>query len=136
VPLRERVVLHGVVGWQPSRVEIEDAGGTRDGQDLTVLHALLEAEFRVRGRVLVSGGAGALRYGSEELGLFAEGADISPLVRLGAGGDWNLGQQLVSVRALADLHQFGNPVLRSAGGSRGGVLRFGVQVGVVPGGAR
>jgi len=136
VALRGRAALSGLLGWQFTTLQVEDAGGQRDAQDLSVLHGILEAEFQVRGPVVVSGAAGALAYLSEERGLFADGADVSPLLRFGVGGRWALGRQLLTVRALADAHQFGNAVLRAENGSRGGVLRYGLQLAVVPGGAR
>jgi hypothetical protein len=48
----------------------------------------------------------------------------------------NLAGQAVTLRAIGDMHRFGTPLIRFAGGSSGGVLRYGIQIGVVPGGAR
>jgi hypothetical protein len=136
VPLNQRVRLAGLVGWQPTRIEAEDGSGTRDVHGVSVIHALLEAEFALSGPAFLSSGVGALGYRGGYHGLFAEGSDITPLLRLGAGARWAVAGQAVTFRALGDVHRFATPLLRSAGGSGGGVLRYGLQLGVVPGGAR
>jgi len=136
VPLNAKVRLSALAGWQPTRLRAEDSSGARDVQDLSLLHALLELEFALSAPVFLSGGVGMLGYRSEQEGLFAEGADLAPLLRLGFGARWALAGQSVAVRAIGDMHRFGTPLLRSAGGSGGGVFRYGVQVGVVPGGGR
>jgi hypothetical protein len=134
VPLNPRARLIGMLGWQPTTLRAQDAGGARDVQALSLLHALLEAEFSLSAPFFLSAGVGMLGYRSEGQGLFAEGSDLAPLLRVGAGGRWALAGQSVTLRAVGDVHRFGAPLLRSAGGSGGSVLRYGVQVGVVPGG--
>jgi hypothetical protein len=137
VPLKGSVRLAGLVGWQPTTLRAKDIGGERDVQDLSVLHALLEAQFSVRATpVFISSGVGMLAYRGGDEGLFADGADLAPLLRLGVGARWAVAGQQVTVRALGDMHRFGTPLIRTAGGSSGGVLRYGIQLGVVPGGAR
>jgi len=136
VALRPRVRLVGLVGWQPTTLRATDAAGTRSVQDLSLLSGLLELEFATRGPVVIGGGVGALGYRSDGQGLFAEGSDLAPLLRLGAGLRLPVAGQSVLVRAVGDMHWFGTPLLRSAGGSGGVVRRFGIQLGVVPGGGR
>ncbi|NJD09629.1 MAG: hypothetical protein FIB01_04000 [Gemmatimonadetes bacterium] len=136
LPLGPRVALDGLLGWQPATLQATDDAGTRDVQRMTVLHALLGLEFAARGPLVVGGGVGMIRYRSAARGLFADGADLAPLVRLAAGGRWPWSGHALTVRALADVHRFGSPLLRAAGGSGGGVFRYGLQLGVVPGGAR
>lgn len=137
VPLKQSVRLAGLVGWQPTTLRAEDVGGEREVQDLSVLHALLEVQFSIRGApIFISSGVGMLAYRGGGEGLFADGADLAPLVRLGVGGQWAVAGQQVTVRALGDVHRFGTPLIRAAGGSSGGVLRYGIQVGVLPGAAR
>jgi len=136
VPLRPGVSLSGLVGWQQATLRAEDAGGTRDLQELALVHALLSAEFALRGALVAGAGVGMLGYRSDPVGLFTDGVDLSPLVRVSGGGRWVVRGHAISVRALADVHRFGSPLLRIAGGSGGAVLRYGVQVGVVPGGGR
>jgi len=136
LPLRPGISLSGLLGWQLTKLQAEDDSGTREVQDLSVLHGLLAVDYSLRGPLVVSAGFGMLGYRSEAEGLFASGADLAPLVRIGAGGSWPVAGQSLTVRAIADVHRFGTPLLRSAGGAGGGVLRYGLQVGIVPGGAR
>lgn len=136
LPLRPGIGLSGMLGWQPTTLQAEDDSGTRDVQSMSLLHALLGLDFVVRGPLTVSAGVGMIRYRSAAEGLFADGEDVLPLVRLGAGGRRVVAGQMVTLRAIADVHRFGSPLLRSAGGSGGGVFRYGLQIGLVPGGGR
>ena len=136
LPLRSRARLTALLGWQPTTLRAEDAAGTRDVQDLSLLSGMLEVELAGRGPLVIAGGVGVLGYRSDGEGLFAEGSDLAPLLRVGVGGRWAVAGQSVLVRAVGDVHRFGTPLLRSAGGSGGGVFRYGLQIGVVPGGGR
>lgn len=136
IPLRPTVLLSGLAAWQPTKLRVQDVGGERDVQDLSTVAAVLEATFTLRRHLLLSGAAGVLGYRGEAAGLFADGADVSPLLRGGAGGRISWRGHLVSVRAVADLHHFSTPGIRLSGGSSGLVPRYGIQLGVVPGGAR
>ena len=136
VQLRPRVRLSAVASWQASSLQAEDGAGTRRVQDLSLLAGLLEVGFGIRGPLEVSAGAGALSYRSEEFGIFDEGSDLVPLARVGAGGTLSWRGHVVRLGGFAEGHTFGTPAIRRLGGENGMVMRYGVQAGLVWGGAR
>lgn len=137
LPLRERVSLSGLVGWQPTQLRVEDAGGERDVQSVDVLHGLLEVGVRpVPVPVEVSAGIGVLGYRADGRGLFAGGTDVSPLARMGAGVGLRPAGHALTVRALAEYHRFGSAALRASGAQAGSVIRYGAELALAWGGAR
>lgn len=136
VAVKPRVAVSGLVGWQPTQLRVEDAGGTRDVESISILHGLLEATYTPRSPVLLSAGFGVLGYRAEDRGLFSGGTELSPLVRAGAGAAVPVGAHLATLRAVGEFHRFSTPAIRTAGGQTAGVGRFGVEASFTWGGAR
>jgi hypothetical protein len=127
--LRPRVVLELSGAWTFSELRARDASGTRDVQDLGVAHATVGVRYGF-GAVELGGGFGAIKYVSEERGLFAEGSDIQPVLEAGAGVALPLADGRVGIRATGQFHRFGLNILRSPGSEDGGVLRGAVMASI------
>ena len=136
LPVRPRLSVAAVAVAQPTQLRVEDVAGEREDQGLTVWSGLLEARYLARAPLVLSGGVGVLSYRGDGTGLLADGSDVSPLARLGAGASRSVGRHLATVRALLEYHRFGTGVLRANGGGAARVLRYGAEVTFSWGGGR
>ncbi len=130
--MRERMAFELSAGWTFTTLRAATDGSSRKVHDLGVGHAILGVRYAVNEWWRLTGGFGAVRYFADE-GLFAEGNALQPIVELGNAvtTPW-LGRRL-TLRAAGQIHRFGTPVIRSAGGEDGTVMRALIQAAVLIG---
>lgn len=123
-------------GWTFGDLRASDGAGERSVQGLDAGHALIGVRYRPGARLDAGGGFGILRYFADEIGLFADGTDLSPLLEGSVGVTVPGFGGRVVVRAVGQAHRFNTPSLRFSRAAEGTVLRGSVQAGIRLGGAR
>lgn len=136
VPLRARTQLDASFGWTFSKLNAEDASGSRSLQDLGIAQLALGIRYALGRAIHASCGFGAARYSADESGLFATGSELAPFMECGTGASLNAGGQRFVVHAFGQAQRFRTPALRDAGAQTGSVFRFGAQAGIVLGASR
>jgi hypothetical protein len=125
-----RIGLTADVDYTVSELVAEDDGGTRTLQDLGVVQGTVGLSWAVRPWLEVGGGAGLLWYLTDDAGLFAQGADTSPVAELRVGWTPAFAGGRVAVVGSAQTHRFGTPIIRAEGGQDGNVTRYGIMARV------
>lgn len=121
-------------GWTFSQVLVHEDGGRRSVGPLGIGHAVVAIrhdiqDFRVRG------GVGAVTYVADA-GIFrGSGRQFWPVAEGGVGGTLRIGHVRVGLELMAQVHSFGTPALREAGGLDGTIVRYGVHGGFLLGGS-
>ncbi|HSJ10279.1 MAG TPA: hypothetical protein VK928_10205 [Longimicrobiales bacterium] len=112
------------VDWTATELVAEEGGEDRAIQDLGVLQVMLGGAWSPRARVELGGGAGVVRYVTDERGIFANGADPSLAAEVRLGWTPPLPGDRLTLLAGAHMHRFGTDAIRQAGGVDGVVTRL------------
>jgi hypothetical protein len=124
------LALEVAAGWAPAELGGSEAGRRWRAGEVDVGHAVFRLRREVLGRYHVRGGLGVIRYSGGRDGLLRAGPVMRPVLEVGGGAEWQVGQPRLSVGVLAQAHRFGGGAVEEAGGRAGVVWRAGVQVGV------
>lgn len=120
-----RAALDLTVDWTVSELRLaSDEGGSRGYADLGVLQVQLGGSWQPASRVEIGGGAGMLRYMTDERGIFDGGAEPSLTAEVRLGWTPPLVGDRVTLQAVAQTHRFGTDPMRRAGGVDGAVTRL------------
>jgi hypothetical protein len=131
--LRPRIRAELGVGWTFATLRAREHSGDRDIQDVGVAQATLGIRYQVTPVLDVGGAFGGIRYFADDRALFVEGGDLYPMIELAGALTTPLLDGRLALHAAGQIHQFGLPVLRQAGGEDGVVMRAMVQAGIVLG---
>jgi hypothetical protein len=124
VPLRRRMTLDAGLDVALTQLEARDGGGSRSLQDLLIVQGTAGVDLAVSQRIRAGAGLGVVHYATERAGLFVEGASLSPLVEARGGVVLPFWSERVTLGGAAQLHRFGTPAMRQAGGEDGMVTRY------------
>jgi hypothetical protein len=126
--LRPRLVLDADVDVAVSELRVSGSEGERGLQSIAVVEVGAAVSRLVRPRVEVGGGAGVTAYVTAREGLFRDGSRIAPL--LSARLSWTppVAGDRIALVARGQVHRFGTPAIREAGGTDGTVRRAAIQM--------
>lgn len=127
IPLRAGTDALLTGSWSATKLRANEAGSTRDVQNVSVAEAVISMRHRFGDMVELGAGFGAAYFNSSDDALFRGGASIAPLVEAGAGAGRNMGMHRIHARAVGQLHRFDTNAISDAGGRSGNVMRYGVQ---------
>jgi hypothetical protein len=127
-PLRPRLVLDADVDVALSELRVSGGAGERGLQSVAVVEVGAAISRAVRPRIEVGGGAGLTAYLTAREGLFRDGSRIAPL--LSARLSWTpaIADDRIALVARGQVHRFGTPAIREAGGTDGTVGRAAIQM--------
>jgi hypothetical protein len=126
--LRPRLLLDADVDVAVSEVRVSGGEGERGLQSVAVVEVGAAVSRVVRPRIEVGGGAGVTAYVTAREGLFRDGSRIAPLVSARLSWTPPIAGDRIALVARGQVHRFGTPAIREAGGSDGMVSRAAIQL--------
>lgn len=129
--LKPRLALEAAGGWTFGELRGDSGEEEWTVQDLGVGHAVLALRYRLRPRLHVRGGLGAIRYAADQEGIFQDGSELRPLLEVGAGTGWRIGGVRATLELTGQAHAFATPAMRREGAVDGTVYRAALLAGVV-----
>jgi hypothetical protein len=126
--LRPRLVLDADVDVALSELRVTGGEGERGLQSVAVIEVGAAVSRAVRPRIEVGGGAGVTAYFTAREGLFRDGSRIAPLVSARLSWTPPVADDRIALVARGQVHRFGTPAIREAGGTDGMVSRAAIQM--------
>jgi hypothetical protein len=127
-PLRSRLLLDADVDVAVSELRVSGGEGERGLQRVAVVEFGAAVSRVMRPRIEVGGGAGVTAYVTAREGLFRDGSRIAPLVSARLSWTPPVAGDRIALVARWQVHRFGTPAIREAGGTDGPVSRAAIQM--------
>lgn len=122
VPLRDRTGLEFSAGFATSMAQGEDDFESWDVTTVSLANVLLGISYAYRPNIIAHGGVGFTKLFGSDVGMFAEGNAIKPLIEAGASVVMPF-HPAVQLDARLQTHRFATQSLRDEDAEEGSVLR-------------
>jgi hypothetical protein len=122
LPLRDRTELEFSVGFAASTAQGEDDFETWDVTTVSLANVLFGVAYAYRPTIIAHGGVGFTRLFGSDVGMFAEGNAIKPLLEAGASFVMPF-NSAVQLDARFQTHRFATQSLRDEDAEEGSVFR-------------